>query len=212
MELDFTKVNDRVFCIYLCENIITGKKYIGRTSNFKRRQRNHFNPEKTRNNYFDNCLKKYDKENFEWIILEEGLTYNESIKKEIYYIKKYITKYPNGMNLTEGGEGCLKHEVSDEARRKISIAHKGNISLLKGKKLSIEHRKKLSESHKGKSKKVSVETRKKMSIAKKGKKTSKETKRKMSIANKGKILSDETKRKMSMARMGKKRGKYKREQ
>jgi hypothetical protein len=68
-----------------------------------------------------------------------------------------------------------------------------------------EHKKRLSDSMKGKSpwikgKKLSIETRKKISLSHKGKKHSKEWNEKVGKANKGKIASEETRRKMSIAK------------
>jgi group I intron endonuclease len=63
----------------------------------------------------------------------------------------------------------------------------------------------LSETHKGK--KLSVETRKKMSKFQKNKVVSEETRRKISKGHIGIRHSEETKRKMSMARKGKLVGK-----
>ncbi len=83
-------------------------------------------------------------------------------------------------------------QFSEETRKKMSEAHKGNIGFWKGKKLSEE-------------------TRRKMSLAKKGRKLSEETKAKMSDMHRrigtgklmeGKKHSEETKRKMSLAHGG----------
>ena len=87
---------------------------------------------------------------------------------EQYYIKLFKTLYPNGYNLTEGGEGCA---ACEETRKKISESNKG-------KTLSEEHRRKLSEAKKGRpscmlGKKHSEETKKKMSEAHKNGKQSK---------------------------------------
>lgn len=88
-----------------------------------------------------------------------------------------------------------KH-LSGEARRKVSEARKG-------KKFSEEHRKKLSEAHKGqpawnKGKHLSAETRDKISESKKGKYTGE------NHPMYGKKHSDETRRKMSAKKKGKK--------
>lgn len=66
---------------------------------------------------------------------------------------------------------------------------------MKGKKLSEEHRRKISESERGN--KHSEESKRKISESLKGKKFSDEHKRKLSEAKKGKKLSEEHKRKMS---------------
>ena len=88
----------------------------------------------------------------------------------------------------------------------------------KGKHISEETRKKISESNKGKH--LSAETRKKLSEARKGKNLSEETRKKISEAkngdknpmfgkpawNKGKHLSAETRKKISETRKGKPSG------
>lgn len=74
----------------------------------------------------------------------------------------------------------------------------------KGKHLSEETRKKISEGCKGHrgawtGKKLSMETRKKMSESRKGKKFSKETREKMSLARKGRVFSEEWRKKLCEA-------------
>ena len=63
---------------------------------------------------------------------------------------------------------------SIETRRKISVANRGKPSWSKGKKLSEEHRRKLSISHTGK--KHTVETKNKLSLLKSGVKLSEQHK------------------------------------
>ena len=118
----------------------------------------------------------------------------EMCSDEQYYIKLFKTLWPNGYNLTEGGEGCV---ACEEIRKKISESNKG-------KTLSEEHRRKLSEAKKGRpscmlGKKHSEETKKKM----KGKHLSEETKKKLSESHKGKKLPEEQKKKISEALKGK---------
>lgn len=83
----------------------------------------------------------------------------------------------------------------------------------KGKKLSEDTRKKISEANKGKSAWIKVkhhseETRKKISEARKGMVISAETCRKISESLKGKKLSDEHRIKLSEAKKGKKRAPF----
>ena len=108
---------------------------------------------------------------------------------EQYYIKLFKTLYPNGYNLTEGGDGGI---LCEETRRKISKSHKG-------KTLSEEHRIKIGNANKGKP------------APNKGIPTSDETKKKISNANKGKPapnkgipMSDEQKKKMRNDKRSKK--------
>ena len=125
---------------------------------------------------------------------------------EQYYIKFFKTLWPNGYNLTEGGDGVLPCE---ETRRKISESNKGKI-------LSEETRKKMSENHwdcSGENhpmfgKHHSEETKKKNADSHKGKQSpnkgkpmSEEQKRKISESKKN--ISDETRKKMSESHKGK---------
>ena len=161
----------------------------------------------------------------------------EMCSDEQYYIKVFKTLWPNGYNLTEGGDGVMPCE---ETRRKMSENHydcSGEKNPMFGKKLSEEVKKKMSLSKKGKpltekqlekrkglfvgeknpmyGKKHTEETRKKISAKHKGKPSpnkgkhlSEETKKKISAANKGKPKwSDEARRKMSITRKGKTNGK-----
>ena len=94
---------------------------------------------------------------------------------EQYYIEVFDTLWPNGYNLTKGGDGVIP---SEETRKKMSQNHydcSGENHPMFGKKHSEETKKKLSDSHKGKP------------SPNKGKPMSEEQKKKLSLANKGKI-------------------------
>ena len=132
----------------------------------------------------------------------------EMCSDEQYYIKFFKTLWPNGYNLTEGGDGWSGGPC-EEMRRKLSVSHKGlqagEKNPMFGKNHSEETRKKMSESHKN----ISDETRKKMSESQKGKHLSEEHRRKISESqkgrtapNKGTHISEETKKKISEAQKG----------
>ena len=106
----------------------------------------------------------------------------EMCSDEQYYIEVFDTLWPNGYNLTKGGDGLIPCE---EIRKKISNS-------LKGKPKSEEQKKKLSETLIGEKnpfyrKHHSYETKKKISLSKKGKPS----------PNKGKPMSEEQKKKLS---------------
>ena len=137
------------------------------------------------------------------IFLKQNLTEEEAFRHEIYMIAVFGRKdLGNGIlhNRTDGGEGSSGWVPSEETRRKISEASKGNTYML-GKTLSEETKRKMSETRKGKT--HSEETKKKQSEVKKGKTFSEEHRRNLSEAQKGKSLSEETRRKMSETRKGK---------
>ena len=118
-------------CVYLAENTINRKCYIGKTiGTLEQRKRGHYNDARlhnnTFNNYFHNALRKY-KQEFEWIVLYESDNNKKLIEKEIHFIKKYKTNSPNGYNLTNGGDGMVGYIYSEASRKKMSKAHKGKI-------------------------------------------------------------------------------------
>lgn len=83
----------------------------------------------------------------------------EMCSDEKYYIKLFKTLYPNGYNLTEGGDGG---EIPcEEIRKKMSMKLKGRTAHNKGKPMSEEQKKKLRDAHKGKT--MSDEQKKKLS-------------------------------------------------
>ena len=152
----------------------------------------------------------------------------EMCSDEQYYIKVFKTLYPNGYNLTEGGDGVIPCE---ETRRKNSENHwdcSGEKNPMYGKKHTEEARRKMSENHwdcsgenhymfgkhhTEESKRKNRESNLGKPSAFKGKKHTEETRKKMSENHYdcsgeknpmfGKHFSEETKRKMRVAKIGK---------
>jgi hypothetical protein len=148
------------------------------------------------------CGKPKDKSRI--IYLKQNLTEEEAFKHEKYMIAVFGRKdLGTGIlrNKTDGGEGKSGFITREETKRKQSEAKKGKNNYWYGKKLSEEHKLKLSKANKGK--KLKEETKKKMSEVRRGKTHSEETKKKISESNKGKIISEETKIKMSQWQKGK---------
>ena len=130
------------FVVYMHENRINGKKYIGITSDV---------PEKRwangkgyyRNKHFSDAINKYGWDAFDHRILYTGLSKAEACRIEQEMIQKYGTQdKTKGYNLTSGGEH-FKHSESSvllmserrkgkgtqkrtaEQRAKIRAAHAG---------------------------------------------------------------------------------------
>ena len=133
-------------------------------------------------------------------------------------IERIALDYENAMKdayeAMKGRRPMLGKHHSEETRKKISEAFKGENNPMFGKHLSEETKQKMSESMKGKY--FSEETKRKISEANKGKALSEETKQKISETKKGennpmfgKRHSEETKQKMSEAQKGKNKGKHK---
>ena len=195
--------------IYLNTDLKTGKQYTGK---------HHYNKEGELDpNYhgsgvlWTKVLKKRPKELIKEEYIKTCCSEEEMNSDEQYYIEVFDTLYPNGYNLTKGGDGGVR---CDETRRKMSESKKGKPSPNKGVPMSEEQKKKLSEINKGKH--HTEETRRKMSESlkgrtgpNKGKTMSEETKKKISESlkgrtpsNKGTHISEETKKKISETQKG----------
>ena len=113
-------------CIYIIKNNITDKVYIGKTTCFITRQKEHLRKLKAGkhvNKHLQFSYSKYGKDTFIFDILEEC---DDTIldNREKYWITFYdSTKDSKGYNLTHGGEGGIGTE---EIREKQSIAHNKN--------------------------------------------------------------------------------------
>ena len=191
----------KYFCIYKITNEINHKVYIG--------QHIYTDENDPMHNYWGSgryikmAIAKYGKENFTKEVLYKRISLQETANDiEIRTIAKYreLLGKRNVYNVAIGGVGGSAHKCkrhSEETRRKMSEAHKGNPSWNKGKHLSEEHKRKLSEAKKGHI--TSEETRRKLSEAHKGHITSEETRKKISEANKGRKFSEEVRRRNSEA-------------
>jgi hypothetical protein len=106
-------------------------------------------------------------------ILAYWSTEAEAFEHEKFLIECFRKMGYELVNRTDGGEGSSGRIVTEETRKKISLANKGQISPNKGKKASAELRAKMSAAHKGlpihNGWTLTEETRKKMSEAKLGK-------------------------------------------
>lgn len=133
--------------IYLAENTITGKRYVGATrdDSVKRRMTEHKSKanlgKKTR---FHEAIREHGWESFRWSLLSVCSSAQDMLYEEQSWIEIYDTKNAErGYNMTKGGCGVLGHEVSPETRAKLSVAAKGRLK-------SEEERRKLSIANKGK--------------------------------------------------------------
>ena len=109
--------------IYMYENIINHKRYIGQTCS-SLAQRAGKNGIKYKNCiYFYKAIQKYGWDNFQSYILEQNLSLDQANQKEQYWIDYYQTKDLNkGYNLKNGGSNG---SLSEETKQKISNSLKG---------------------------------------------------------------------------------------
>jgi len=196
--------------IYLITNIKNNKIYIGQTTQFfniRVKQYKHTHQHKNRKfSYIENAMLKYGFDNFKF----EELCNCED-KEELDYMEKMLiflfgsTNRNIGYNIELGGTSIGK--VSIETRKKLSESHLG-------KKHSEETKRKISKSQSGKKsymygKKHNNETKKKLSKSHLGKTHSETTKKRMSEMRSGEknprygqIVSEETRKKISESELG----------
>lgn len=124
--------------------------YIGKASNFDKRWASHIQELKKnthRNILLQRAWNKYGKENFKFYILEFVRDKNLLIKREQFWLDQSKCSVRGiGYNLNPKADSNLGRIVSEETRRRLSIAG----GKTKGIKLSEEHKRKLSIAHKGK--------------------------------------------------------------
>lgn len=107
--------------IYKITNTKNNKKYIGQTTqNLDARKNEHLKRSKTEYNHpLYNDMRSLGYDNFLFEVVDSAKNKKELDEKETYYIKKYNTKFPNGYNLTEGGNGTVGYNHTVENKKKM---------------------------------------------------------------------------------------------
>lgn len=183
--------------VYLIRNTITGKVYVGQTSNFKIRWRNH-KTELRRgahgNRYIQRAWNKYGEGAFEFSVLQVCPENLLNLVEE-HYIHLYGSfDRDKGYNLITEIRG--RKIFSADVRAKLRAARKGWV-------WSDEAKAKMSDSARKRAP-VTASTRIKMSISARNKAPmSQETRNKLSQALQGREFSDETRAKISLSKKGK---------
>ena len=172
---------DRQYTVYIHKNVLNGKMYIGITGkSVKERWRDG----KGYNGYFKKAIDKYGWDGFKHIVFAVVKNKQEAKRLERKLIAQYETNNSSkGYNLTEGGEGCWGRIMSEETRRKISVANKGKVGWRKGLKATPAQLKSYSKAQLGKT--VPCEVRAKISNSLKGRTITEEHRRKIGDAQIG---------------------------
>jgi group I intron endonuclease len=172
-----------------------GKVYIGYTSKtIDERFKVHCENAKCKRNYaLADAMRVYGIPAFTVELLLQCESHKEACEHEIRLIKELNSILPHGYNMTHGGDGV---PMIPEVIAKMTASKKGKITpkmlahlqKMKGRKLSLETKAKLSAIRKGKPK--SEEWKLKLSLSNLGKKRSLETRAKVSAGKKGKPWSE----------------------
>ena len=176
--------------VYQIKNKKNEKIYIGSSVDISKRWNEHkylLNNNKGHNKHLQSSWSKYGGANFEFSIILCCAEKNLLFYEQLICLKFETLNKDKGYNYRYFVESNRGLPFSEEHKRKLSKANKGNIPWLKGRCHSMETKKKLRTINTGKH--HSKETKEKLSQTNKGKKLSSETKIKMSNSQKGKKLS-----------------------
>lgn len=182
--------------VYQITNHTNGKRYIGSSAHVKGRWRTHLSLLRRRehpNAHLQAAFDKYGQGAFGFSLLEDIEDTLQLVTREQHYLDTLNPEY-NIAQMAGSTLGCCP---SDEIKRKLSEAHKGQPGFWYGKHLSDEIKQKISEAHKGKH--LSKEHRAKISAATTGLYRSAEHRRKLSEVLKGRRPSEEARLNMSKA-------------
>lgn len=116
--------------IYVMENKINGKKYVGQTNNFRLRMNGHRSDAKNKNSHsynspLSNAIRKYGWESFNNYIIEtfeDDVDFSIVDDREKFFIDSLntLTKNNHGYNICLGGQGCPKKSKTYEEKLEYS--------------------------------------------------------------------------------------------
>ena len=132
-------MEERKYKVYVHENKINGKKYIGITRRKVSERWGHKGNCYRKSPYFWGAIKKYGWDNFSHEILFQNLTGNEANELKKALIKAFKSNIKGyGYNIQAGGSDI--ENKTKETSKKLSLVNKG-------RKASEETRKKISQNH-----------------------------------------------------------------
>lgn len=187
--------------IYTATNLVNGKVYVGKTIHdpFSRWNDHKLKAKNGLERYFHKSIRKHGADNFKFEVVDMALLQEELDCKEIEWIARLDSANPlKGYNCTAGGDGA-KH--TDASRCRISRARTPEViekwrTKMVGRKLSPEHRAKMSKAHLGQ--RPSEETRRRWAERRQQRsQIAAAVERPATLPH---VVSEETKRKLSEAK------------
>lgn len=198
--------------IYCITNKYSGKQYIGSTSCFERRWKEHrrkLRADKHHCRHLQNAWNLYGQDAFEFAVVEVVEDLNDLISREQFWLDNHAPEY----NINPNAANALGRKTSDETKEKLRRAKTGTThseetkellrSLSSGRKHTEEAKEKIRQAHLGR--KQSPEHIEKLAQTRRGRTFSPETRARMAEAHKGRKMSPESIEKTRQAHLGRKR-------
>lgn len=107
--------------IYKVTNKLNQKIYIGKTvQSLSKRRSKHYGDAFKRNSKtnFHRALRKYEKDSFDWVVIDTTEDEETLNRLEVKYISEY-NSYKEGYNQTKGANGGLTYEKGSELYQRI---------------------------------------------------------------------------------------------
>jgi group I intron endonuclease len=182
-----------MFIVYLVTCLVNEKLYVGKTEQtLHERWLQHLSFARCGAKWaLSRAIRKYGPDNFTITVITTTGNRNTLSQLEKLWIVVLNSKIENhGYNMTDGGEGVSGRPMSEEAKRRISIANTG-------KTHSPSTRERLRIAHTGR--KLPESQKVKIGNASRGHIKSSETREKLRLANLGKPMPESARRKISEA-------------
>lgn len=178
--------------VYLIEHTESGRRYVGWSSDVKRRVAQHFFACANRRepSRLHRAMAHHGADAFTVRVLDACSSVPEALAREAHWIRELGSKSPAGFNLTDGGDGVRGALVSEESRQRLSDSHRG-------KRDTAETRARKSEARRAYLAGPGGDKWRDRMAQLRGSKRTAETKAKQSLAATGRTLSAETRAKIS---------------
>jgi len=109
-------------CVYYIKNVINNKYYVGSTTNFRKRIKEHYNLLESGKHHsikLQNSWNKNGVDNFVFKIVENDININDIIINEQYYID-YYDSVNNGYNILPNAGTSLENKWFEEDKKRYS--------------------------------------------------------------------------------------------
>lgn len=131
------------YSIYIIFNTVNGKMYVGVSKDPKRRWKRHKSIVNSKcktvvKSAIHYALNKYGPDKFIFKTIESNLSFEEGMTREIKWIALLKDMKYQLYNETDGGEGTVGYEVSEEERKRRSDRMKGKNNYFYGMHLAGE--------------------------------------------------------------------------